>query len=101
MGPEVFKGKPYNFKSDIWSLGCVLYELITFRHCFDANNLNSLASKIIKGKYIPITGNQYRKDIKLLCYSMLNQLPCARPTLNEILKHKLLQNRIRDFYISC
>ena len=101
MSPEVFKGKPYDFKSDIWSLGCVLYELITFKHAFDASNLNSLAQKIVRGKYSPITNHQYRNDLKTLCYSMLNQVASSSPTLKEILKHKLLQNRIRDFYISC
>eukprot|EP01083_Nonionella_stella_P086476 240295_1 len=101
MSPEVFKGKPYNFKSDIWSLGCVLYELMTFKHCFDANNLNALAQNVVRGKYIPITGHQYRNDLKMLCYSMLNQLASSRPTLGDILRNKLLSNRIRDFYISC
>merc|ERR1712154_229506 len=101
MSPEVFKGKPYNLKSDIWSLGCVLYELITFKHCFDAKNLNSLAQKIVRGKYVPIHGRQYRNELKLLCYSMLSQVPSQRPTLSEILNHKILTNRIRDFYISC
>jgi len=101
MSPEVFKGKRYDFKSDIWSLGCVLYELITFKHAFDASNLNSLAQKIVRGRYQPISNRQYRNELKTLCYSMLSQLPSSRPSLNDILKHKLLTNRIRDFYISC
>ena len=71
MSPEVFKGKPYDFKSDIWSLGCVLYELITFKHAFDANNLNNLAQKIVRGKYLQISNHQYRTELKNLCYSML------------------------------
>lgn len=50
MSPEIFKNKPYNHKSDIWALGCVLYEMTTLNHAFDANSLNNLASKIIKGK---------------------------------------------------
>ena len=41
MSPEMFKNKPYNHKSDVWALGCVLYELLTLRHAFDANSLNS------------------------------------------------------------
>ena len=38
LSPELCEEKPYNHKSDIWSLGCVLYELCTFRHPFEANN---------------------------------------------------------------
>jgi len=38
LSPELCEEKPYNHKSDIWSLGCVLYELCTYRHPFDAKN---------------------------------------------------------------
>jgi len=38
LSPELCEEKPYNHKSDIWSLGCVLYELCSFRHPFEANN---------------------------------------------------------------
>ncbi len=38
MSPELCEGQPYNEKSDIWSLGCVLYELCTLKHPFDATN---------------------------------------------------------------
>ena len=36
LSPELCEEKPYNHKSDIWSLGCVLYELCTMRHPFEA-----------------------------------------------------------------
>ena len=36
LSPELCEEKPYNNKSDIWSLGCVLYELCTLRHPFEA-----------------------------------------------------------------
>ena len=38
LSPEICQEKPYNQKSDIWSLGCILYELVTLRHAFDANS---------------------------------------------------------------
>jgi NIMA (never in mitosis gene a)-related kinase len=38
LSPELCEEKPYNHKSDIWSLGCVLYELCTFKHPFEATN---------------------------------------------------------------
>lgn len=37
MSPEIFDNKPYNHKSDIWALGCVLYEMTTLNHAFDAS----------------------------------------------------------------
>ena len=38
LSPELCEEKPYNNKSDIWSLGCVLYELCTLKHPFEAQN---------------------------------------------------------------
>ena len=38
LSPELCEEKPYNEKSDIWSLGCILYELCSLKHPFDANN---------------------------------------------------------------
>jgi len=40
--PEVWKDKPYDNKSDIWSLGCVLYEMITLNPPFTASNMDLL-----------------------------------------------------------
>ena len=39
MSPELFKYKPYSYKSDIWALGCVLYEMCNLKHAFDAQSL--------------------------------------------------------------
>ncbi len=50
LSPEMCEEKPYNEKSDIWALGCVLYEMCTFKHPFDAANQGALVLKIIKGK---------------------------------------------------
>ncbi len=46
MSPEILECKPYNFKSDIWSLGCVLYELATLKHAFDASDMSGLVMKV-------------------------------------------------------
>jgi hypothetical protein len=54
MSPEVLRGDGYDFKSDIWSLGCLLYELTVLKSPFKAEGLNlySLFQKISKGMYI-------------------------------------------------
>ena len=52
--PEICESKPYNNKSDIWSLGCILYELATLKHAFEAGNMKGLMMKILRGTYPPV-----------------------------------------------
>ena len=54
MSPEVCESLPYSYKSDIWALGCVLYELCTLKHAFKAKNLLGLVYKIVQEKQEPI-----------------------------------------------
>ncbi len=65
MSPEIFQNKPYNHKSDVWALGCILYELVTLKHAFDAKNLCGLASKITKGRYPPVS-EKYSRELRSL-----------------------------------
>ena len=46
LSPELCEDKPYNTKSDVWALGCVLYELATLQHAFDATNMCALVLKV-------------------------------------------------------
>ena len=49
--PEVWKDRPYDHRSDIWSLGCVLYEMITLLPPFRATSMAGLAKKVTSGQY--------------------------------------------------
>jgi NIMA (never in mitosis gene a)-related kinase len=49
--PEVWRDQPYDMKSDIWSLGCVLYESVTLRPPFRADDMAGLYKKVLKGIY--------------------------------------------------
>jgi NIMA (never in mitosis gene a)-related kinase len=62
LSPEICENKPYNNKSDIWSLGCILYELLTLRHAFEAGNMKGLVLKILRGTYPPIP-SIYSRDM--------------------------------------
>jgi len=96
LSPEICENKPYNYKSDIWSLGCVLYELTTLKHAFDANSMKGLVLKILRGVYPPIPAN-YSNDLKNLIQEMFHKNPKLRPSVNEILKRPFIQKRIQSF----
>lgn len=84
LSPELCEEKPYNHKSDIWSLGCVLYELCTFKHPFEAKNQGSLIMKIVKGQYASLPNN-YSAELRELVRLLLMKDYRKRPSIGEIL----------------
>ena len=82
--PEVWKDRPYDNRSDIWSLGCVLYEMAALNPPFRAPNMNGLYHKILKGLYDPIPG-MYSKDLKIMVSNCLQVSSLARPTTDKLL----------------
>ena len=95
MSPEIFKNKPYNHKSDIWALGCVLYEMTTLNRPFDANSLNALAIKIVKGRYPPIS-SRYTRSLNEVIAAMLSTNPSGRPDLEDLLRKPLIKRHTQD-----
>lgn len=94
--PEVWENEPYDSKSDIWSLGCVTYEMITLHPPFRAEDMDGLYNKVIKGEY-PKISNKYSNDIAQMIDLLLQVKPQDRPTCLSILKHPYIQKRI-DFF---
>ncbi|OHT06090.1 AGC family protein kinase [Tritrichomonas foetus] len=90
--PEICMGKSYNSKSDIWSLGCILYEMMTFRHAFSGSSLGDLAVKILTRSPAPMP-LQYSVELRQLVIRLLDKNPAKRPTINEIFKDTLIRNK--------
>lgn len=84
LSPEVCEDRPYNNKSDIWSLGCILYELCTLKHPFEAKNQAALLLKIIRGRYESIP-RMYSRSLAELVHSCLLKDFNKRPTIQSIL----------------
>ena len=82
--PEVWKDKPYDSKSDIWSLGCVIYEMTTLKPPFRAEDMDGLYKKVIKGQYSKI-GDNYSKQLAQVIKNMLQVNPGNRPDAAQLL----------------
>jgi len=74
ISPEICEGKPYDAKSDIWALGCILYEMATRQRTFEGTNLPALVNKIMNGQIAPIRGD-YSVEMRRLVKDMLNKDP--------------------------
>lgn len=83
--PEVWKDQPYDHKSDIWSLGCVIYEAITLKPPFRAEDMQGLYKKVLKGLY-PKIPNIFSKDLDALVKYLIQVQPDKRPDCDQILE---------------
>jgi NIMA (never in mitosis gene a)-related kinase 1/4/5 len=88
--PEVWKDKPYDNKSDIWSLGCVLYEMITLNPPFRATSMQALSQKVVRGVYDPIPSH-YSPEMREMVRRLLQVNPANRPSCETILAMNGLQ----------
>ncbi|XP_053501405.1 serine/threonine-protein kinase Nek1 isoform X4 [Ictalurus furcatus] len=96
LSPEICENKPYNNKSDIWALGCVLYEMCTLKHAFEAGNMKNLVLNIIRGSYPPVSVH-YSQDLRALLGLLFKRNPRERPSVGAILNKPFLARRIQKF----
>ncbi|KFP19171.1 Serine/threonine-protein kinase Nek5, partial [Egretta garzetta] len=107
LSPEICENRPYNNKTDIWSLGCVLYELCALKHPviltvlfllfslikFEGNSLHQLVLKICRGHFHPVSPN-YSYDLRILISQLFKISPRDRPSINSILRKPFLQKLV-------
>ncbi|CAF0986889.1 unnamed protein product [Rotaria sp. Silwood1] len=85
MSPEVLKHDGYESKSDIWSVGCLLYEMCTWEHAFGGKGLMNVIYKVVEGK-APELPTTYSKELNDVLKKMLIKDPKKRPTATDLLK---------------
>eukprot|EP00388_Colpodella_angusta_P022124 GDKJ01056439.1.p1 GENE.GDKJ01056439.1~~GDKJ01056439.1.p1 ORF type:complete len:1283 (+),score=379.14 GDKJ01056439.1:1-3849(+) len=101
FSPEVCSGLPYTFKSDIWALGCILFEMCALRTPFilDGTNILSLFHQIV---YQPVdisrvVERSYPKNLQTLIRSLLNKDSTKRPSCSQLLKKKPIERRLLKY----
>nr|XP_054491101.1 serine/threonine-protein kinase Nek11 [Agelaius phoeniceus] len=94
MSPEVLKHQGYNTKYDIWSLGCILYEMCCLNHAFTGQNFLSVVLKIVEGE-TPSLPDRYPSKLNAVLCSMLSKNPSLRPAAAEILKSPYIDEQLQ------
>ena len=93
--PEVWNDKPYSYKSDLWSIGCVIYELCALRPPFKGKDLDELYINVCKGKVERI--NKVYSDSLWKMIMMLLQVDVnKRVNCDQFLNHPLIVRKIKE-----
>uniref|UniRef100_K3WG65 non-specific serine/threonine protein kinase n=1 Tax=Globisporangium ultimum (strain ATCC 200006 / CBS 805.95 / DAOM BR144) TaxID=431595 RepID=K3WG65_GLOUD len=96
MSPEMVNEMTYDERSDIWALGCLLYEMATLAPPFDATNQLALAKKINAGKFTRIP-QQYSEGLFQVIRWMLHRQRSRRPRIEDLERVPQLQQRLRAY----
>ena len=93
--PEIWQNKPYSFKSDLWSVGCIIYEMCSLRPPFKGKNMEELYDSICNGKIEKIS-SRYSEDLWNLIKMMLEVDVNKRVDCDMILNNELVKNQIDE-----
>lgn len=99
LSPELCSAKPYNQLSDVWALGCVLYEMMALKRAFDAPSLPQLIQLIVSGKFDPIPPKLYPSQLLFLVPWLLHVDPPKRPTPSDLLQKPMLMKHVIQLHM--
>jgi serine/threonine protein kinase len=98
MAPELLeRGNSHTFRSDIWALGCVLYEMLCYRHPFESTDVSRLVVKVIQGNFAPLP-RRYSREMCELVVRLLDVNPASRPLIDDVLDMPFVQAHVKRFY---
>ena len=105
LSPEICSGEKYNFKTDIWMIGCVLYELATLKKPFEGENftvklkkffqqIQKLIQNILYCDVLPIP-KEYSENLQKLINRLLRKDAAQRPFINEIFQYDFVKEKMK------
>jgi NIMA (never in mitosis gene a)-related kinase len=93
LAPEVWRRRPYGQQCDMWSLGVLLYEMMTFTFPFNARTTDDLARRISFGKYV-LPPHSYSADLVSVLRELLQVNPLQRPSVQDLFNLQCVQERL-------
>ena len=95
MSPEIMDNKKYNSKTDVWSLGVVLYEIMCLKLPFQGSNIRQLCVNIMRSDPVP-PSSAYSSGLRELLKSMLLKQSKLRPGINSVLGSEVVRRKISN-----
>ena len=93
MSPEIWNNRPYDWSSDIWALGCMIYELAALRPPFVGDSFPSLKRAVVAGRYQAIP-SKYSSPLHRVIAQMLKVNARERPSAESLLRCADLSSKL-------
>ncbi|KAI3377969.1 hypothetical protein SNEBB_010716 [Seison nebaliae] len=97
MSPEIWSNQKYNNKTDIWSLGCILYQMMSLKNPFESKSQRELILKVTGRGTVSELPNHFSYDLRLLAKQMLKKSPKDRPSINLIFAKSFIHTAASKF----
>ena len=81
LSPEIINGNPYDYKSDAWMLGCVLYEMCTLKRPFTGDSFGEVLKNILRSPYEPLDVKRFDPIFNEILQKLLNKEHTQRASI--------------------
>eukprot|EP01060_Flectonema_neradi_P005084 TRINITY_DN13375_c0_g1_i1.p1 TRINITY_DN13375_c0_g1~~TRINITY_DN13375_c0_g1_i1.p1 ORF type:complete len:436 (+),score=49.61 TRINITY_DN13375_c0_g1_i1:28-1335(+) len=93
IAPELWQNLKYSKQAEVWSLGIVLYELMSLKKPYTSPSMNDLMLKVMQGE-VPPPPSHFSEELKALLYRLLQKDPQRRPSLSEIFQIQIIRDHL-------